>query len=362
MRRYTIAVREWFRRYERHLSSAALLGGFIVDAFTLRRVDLPFENIVLISYFILIATGIFLLNLSDARMYRGPFAANISYILPLIIQFAFGGLFSGFVIFYFRSGSLAASWPFIVILLGLLLGNELLRRHYARLVFQITTFFAALFFFTIFFVPVLISRMGAWIFILSGLVALVITGLFVYLLSLSIPRRIYESRRHIIYSIMSIYVFVHVLYFLNLIPPIPLSLKQAGVYHSVIKEGNNYAVEEELRSRFSWLRVFQDVHIVPGDPVYVYSAVFAPKGITTDIVHHWRYFDTSVQRWVSVSRIPYSIVGGADRGHRGYSFKDTVREGDWAVDVETLRGQVIGRILFSIEFVDRKPDTEEKKM
>ncbi len=318
----------------------------------MRRVDLPFENIVLIGYFVLIAVGIFLLNLSDLRMYRGPFAANLPYILPIVIQFAFGGLFSGFVIFYFRSGSLAASWPFIILLISLLLGNEFLRRHYVRLVFQVTTFFTALFFFTIFFVPVLISAMGAWIFILSGMVALVITVIFIYGLFLSIPIRVRESTKPLAYSIGTVFLLINILYFLNLIPPIPLSLKQAGVYHNVYKEGDNYFVKEEAHSKFDWLKIFQDVHVVKGDPVYVYSAIFAPNGISVEVVHNWKYFDKSIQRWISVSRIPYVISGGADRGHRGYSFKSNLREGDWSVDVETTRGQVIGRVLFSVEYVE----------
>jgi hypothetical protein len=350
----------WLKHHERHLSSFALLSGFIVDAFTLRRVDLPFENILLISYFFLIAVGILILHITDSRAYKGPFSANIPHILPLVIQFAFGGLFSGFTIFYFRSGSVAASWPFILILVGLLLGNELLRRHYARLVFQVTTLFTALFFFNIFFIPVLVARMGPWIFILSGLTTLILTSAFIYILNYFVPQRVRQSKQLLIYWIAGVYVVINGLYFMNLIPPIPLSLKDAGVYHSVTKSGGGYFVLEEEHSRFSWLQFFEKIHIVEGDPVYVYSAVFAPTHISTDVVHHWRYFDTSVQRWVSVSRIPYTIAGGADRGHRGYSIKSNLNEGDWAVDVETPRGQVIGRILFEVIYVSQTPEVEAK--
>ncbi len=364
MKKYFDEVKNWLKKHESHLSSAALLGGFVVDAFTLRRVDLPFENIVLIGYFLLIAVGIFLLNLSDSRMYRGPFAENLPHILPIIIQFAFGGLFSGFVIFYFRSGSLSASWPFIILLVGLLLGNEFLRKHYVRLVFQVTTFFTALFFFTIFFIPVLISRMGAWVFILSGIAALVITAIFIYVLFLSIPIRVRESTKPLVYSIGTVFLLINILYFLNLIPPIPLSLKQAGVYHYISKQDDNYFGREEVRSKFDWLKIFQDVHVVEGEPVYVYSAIFAPRGISIEVVHNWKYFDKSIQRWVSVSRIPYVISGGSDRGHRGYSLKSNLMEGDWSVDVETVRGQVIGRVLFSVEYVenDKLPKIIEKKI
>jgi len=360
MREKIRSIHTWLRLHERHLSSLALLGGFILDAFTLRRVDLPFENILIMSYFVLLMIGIVILNLSDAQRYHGPWATNVPHLIPLVIQFAFGGLFSGFTIFYFRSGSIVASWPFIFILVGLLLGNELLRRHYARMVFQISTFFTALFFFTIFFIPVLISRMDSLVFVLSGLIALVLTMIFIGILYYFVPDQVMKSRKPLTYSIISIFILVNILYFLNIIPPIPLSLKSVGVYHSVARQGGGYVVLEEERSRFDWLKFFQDVRVVKGDPVYVYSAVFAPTNISTEIVHHWRYFDKNIDRWVSVNKIPYTIFGGSDRGHRGYSMKTNLAPGDWSVDVETMRGQVVGRILFEVIYTDATPELTEK--
>ena len=360
MREKIRSIHTWLQVHERHLSSLALLGGFILDAFTLRRVDLPFENILIISYFLLLMVGIVILHVADAKKYKGPLAAQIPHVIPLAIQFAFGGLFSGFTIFYFRSGSIVASWPFIFILVALLLGNELLRRHYARMVFQISTFFTALFFFTIFFIPVLISRMDSLVFVLSGLIALVLTMIFIGILYYFVPDQVMKSRKPLTYSIISIFVCVNVLYFLNVIPPIPLSLKNVGVYHSVAKQGDKYVVLEEEHSQFDWLEFFRDVHVVKGDLVYVYSAVFAPTDISTEIVHHWRYFDKSIDRWVSVNKIPYTIFGGSDRGHRGYSWKTNLAPGDWSVDVETTRGQVVGRILFEVIYTDETPKLIEK--
>lgn len=350
----------WLEKYERHVSSFALLCGFVIDALTLKRVDLLFENLALMSYFVIIVVGITVFNIIDVRRYTGKVADKLSYILPLMIQFAFGGLFSGFTIFYYRSGSLAASWPFIIILVGLLLGNELFRKHYARLVFQITVFFASLFFFTIFFVPVLIDSIGPWVFILSGLTALGLTALFILILSYLIPERVAKHKDILGYSIVSVFLVINILYFTNLIPPIPLSLKDAGVYHSLVVREAGYVVSEEKRSYLDRLQMFKNVHVTEGTPLYVYSAVFAPTNITTEVVHHWRHFDDTIDRWVSVNRIPYTIAGGSDRGHRGYSMKMNLAPGEWAVDVETPRGQVIGRILFDIIYVDKVPELTEK--
>ncbi len=351
---------DWLRRYERHVSSGALVSGFIIDALTLKRIDLLFENAVLISYFILVATGILALNVIEVRQYSGPFVRKILRILPIMIQFAFGGLFSGFTIFYFRSGSLAASWPFIIILVSLLLGNELLKRQYERLVFQITVFFISLFFFTIFFVPVVVDQMGPWIFMLSGVTALILITIFIFILFHFIPGRISQSKKYLKYSIVSTFAIINVLYFTNLIPPIPLSLKSVGVYHDLSQTPVGYVALEEKRTYLQSLQFFDNVHLVSGRPLYVYSAIFAPTNIKTEVVHHWKYFDESLNRWVTANRIPYTIVGGNDRGHRGYSVKTNLAQGEWSVDVETPRGQVIGRITFEIIYVKEVPVLVEK--
>ena len=353
-------IRDWVKQHERHLSSLALLSGFIVDALTLKRVDTLYENLVLIGYFVLIACGIVLLNLIEARRVTGLWALRISPWLPLLIQFAFGGLFSGFTVFYFKSGSIVSSWPFLLILVSLLVGNEMLKRQYARLVFQITFFFVALFFFTIFFIPVLINHMGAWAFILSGIVALGLISTFVYFLSHLVEERIRQNRKFICMAVASAYLFINVLYFTNLIPPIPLSLKDSGVYHSITRTEEGYVVKEEVQSGWGRLQLFENIHIKEGDPLYVYSAVFAPNNIRIAVVHHWRYFDSTMGKWISVSKIPYTIVGGTDRGHRGYTMKSNLAVGEWTVNIETERGQIIGRVTFEVVHDTTVPDLIEK--
>src|SRR5439155_22007289 len=43
--------------------------------------------------------------------------------LPALTQFALGGLWSGFLVFYSRGASLAASWLFLTVLAAFLVGN-----------------------------------------------------------------------------------------------------------------------------------------------------------------------------------------------------------------------------------------------
>ncbi|HLP43937.1 MAG TPA: DUF2914 domain-containing protein [Candidatus Nanoarchaeia archaeon] len=360
MRSYFYRIKNWVTKHERKLSSLALFAGFILDALTLRRIDNLYENGVFITYFLIICFSIFLINYIEAGKYENEWVGRLHPFLLLLIQFAFGGLFSGFSIFYFRSGSLLSSWPFIIILFGLLIGNERLRKQYERLVYQVSFLFLALFFFAIFAVPVLVNRMGSFVFVLSGVIALLLVTAFVYLLNRVVPDRVEKSIRPIIYSITVLFLLVNVLYFTNLIPPIPLSLKDAGVYHAIQRIDDKYIVQEEDQSIFGSMQIFENIHIRKGVPLFVYSSVFAPNNLTTTVVHNWKFFDSETNRWVSVSKIPYTVIGGPDRGYRGYTKKANLQEGQWTVNIETERGQVIGRVTFEVVYDDDEPRLVEK--
>ncbi|MEK7646262.1 MAG: DUF2914 domain-containing protein [Patescibacteria group bacterium] len=355
-------IYEWIRRNDRYLSAGALLSGFIVDTLTLRRVDLPLENIIMLTYFSVVSIGIIVLHIYDTRKLQSVTVHRVVSLIPLVIQFAFGALFSGFTVFYFRSGSLATSWPLIAVLVGLLIANEMLRRHYARLVLQVSILFTALFFFLIFFIPVLLGKMGPWIFLLSGISALALVSFFIAILAYFVPRHVSQSRNFLLYSIGTVFIGINILYFTNIIPPIPLSLKEAGVYQRLIKTGRGYIGFHETPSRWSWIDLFENVNLVEGQALYVYSSVFAPTDIDVEVVHHWKHFDEEASRWRSINKIPYTIVGGNDRGYRGYSMKQNLMPGNWEVAVETLRGQVIGRILFEISYVDDQPHLLEYEL
>src|SRR3989344_5404360 len=162
---------ERYEKYEHHLSSVAFLFGFLWDNIMLTRIDLLLDNIVLSSYIIIAGIAIVVLNAHNAGRLRHPrIETHAPFLLPLLMQFAFGGLFSGFFIFYSRSGALATSIPFLIFLAALLVGNEFFRKRYSRFVFHISVFFIALFSYAIFFIPVILGKMGPRVFLLSGLV------------------------------------------------------------------------------------------------------------------------------------------------------------------------------------------------
>jgi len=338
-------------RYERHISSAALVSGFVIDNLTLTRIDFWIDHVVIVAYIFVAAASIVVAHLPQKR----NLISRIQPFAPLPMQFAFGGLFSSFFVFYSRSTAISSSWLFLLMLAGLLIGNEFFKRRYERLAFQLAIFFVVIFSYSVFVVPVLTKTIGPKTFLLSGALSIALMAVFVALLSIVAPRRMREERAVLLKVVVAIFAIMNILYFLNIIPPIPLALKEAGVYYSVTRtRDGNYVLDGERAPFFSFLRP-QTMRIAAGKPLYFYSAVFAPTELSTRIVHVWEYFDESRDEWMMVSRIPFTITGGRDGGYRGYSLKTDLSSGLWRVSVETepasagWRGQILGRTKFLIQ-------------
>ncbi len=359
----TKKIIDFFKKNDHYLSPSALFVGFAIDNLTLTRIDLWFSNLILFSYLFVAGVGIVLVHLYEDKIIKGILIKKIAPFLPFLIQFIFGGLFSGYLIFYSRSASFVTSWFFILLLFVLLIGNEFFRKHYKGLVFQISIFYFSLFSFTIFFIPVIIGKMGASVFILSGVISLVVITLLMYGFFLVLPKRVKEKRKYLVISILGIFLSINFLYFTNIIPPIPLSLKESGVYHFVGKmPGGGYIVRPEEDNWYDFNIGEKKIHIKKGSPVYVYSSVFAPTNLNTEIFHRWQYYDVNNNKWITLSDIKFPITGGRDGGYRGYSFKENVFPGRWRVDVTTDRGQILGRIPFEVVYSKFSPtlDTEFK--
>lgn len=340
--------RELFERYERRASALALVTGLTIDSLTLHRIDLYATNILLLAYLVIAGVSIAIINLHEAGRVQWV-GEGIHFWLLVAIQFAFGGLFGRFLIYYSRAGALYASWPFLLILLVLLLSNEFARKYYTRFTLQMSLYFLALFSFLIFFVPIVLGRMGSMVFLLSGLLSLLLVCVFLGLLRFLIPRKIDAAAKYLVVSLGGIFFFVNFLYYSNIIPPIPLSLSSAGVYHSLVRTTEGYQARAEKKGWRDLFNLYPTLHVFAGSPLYIYSAVFAPTDFGTSIVHVWQHYDEKTKTWVNAGSVKFGIVGGRDGGYRGHSLKSNIAPGLWRVNIETEEGQVIGRVRFKVE-------------
>lgn len=337
----------WYMRY---VSPLSLIAGFLADYYILlRRVDLWQTNLLLFSYIAISGLCIALFALIETGRIRHPLVIKFTPFLPVIAQFAFGGLFNGFLALYSKSAAFPASWIFIVLLAVLLLANERFVRFYMRFSSQIAIYFTVLFSFLIFFLPVIFKKLGPAMFIGSGIASLILITGFLYVLSKIVPEVVAHNRTKIARSIALIFLAFNIFYFTGAIPPLPLALKEAGVYHGVVRRDDQYRLLAEPRAWYeSYLRYNTVFHRAPGEPVYVFTAVFAPSGLTTTIFHEWQHEDAGAGTWVTDETIPFFIVGGRDGGYRGYSIKTGVAPGKWRVNVVTEFGQMIGRVSFRV--------------
>ncbi|MEK7107158.1 MAG: DUF2914 domain-containing protein [Patescibacteria group bacterium] len=350
MRKYLPkSTEELVRWYERYISPIALVAGFLADNYILlRRVDLWTSNLLLFFYLTVVSVGIVLINLIATGRLQKPFFIKAAPFLPVIAQFAFGGLFSGYVSLYSRSAAYSTSWIFVVLLALLLLGNERFTRFYARFTFQVGILFTVLFSFLIFYLPVVLKSIGPGIFVASGVLSLILMAAFVRLLAYLMPEYVQAHRTKIARSIAAIFVVFNILYFSNAIPPLPLALKYAGVYHNVAKQGDEYVLSAEPVPWYeSYLRYNTLFHKTAGETVFIYSAVFAPSKFATTILHEWEYYDESAGSWVRTATFGFPITGGRDGGYRGFSLRENIEAGKWRVNVKTGNGLIIGRIAFT---------------
>lgn len=364
-------VEDLIKRYEKieHIvSPAGFIIGFVWHILYLRRIDLLYDNLLMIFYLILTGLAIIYLNIYQIRLRYAQghhlkirFFELISIGVPFFLQFSIGGLFSSFLIFYGESSSIAVSWPFLAALVLLLVGNEFFRSRYRHLIIQIYSFFAVIFLYLVFAMPIALDRIGNSIFLLSGAASLAFIALFLFILRFFVREPVEHSKKWLIGGIAAIYFILNILYFTNIIPPIPLSLKEGAIAHSVARISNGWEILVEPKPWYVFFRDYNPVvHWQPGQRVYTYAAVFAPTKIKTEIYHVWFFYDPNLEEWVQKSKVNYEIIGGRDGGYRGYSYNRLgLAPGKWRVDIVNSKGQVLGRLPFKIVQVSAAPELKQ---
>ncbi len=354
------ALKRVYATYERQLVPAMLLVGVVIDVITFRSIHLTTAFTILGIYTLLCATMIVIIHYHDATrgiLERPTLLGYLRLIAPLIVQFTFGALLSAALIFYWFSGSFSVSWPFLLIVIGLMTANDVLREHYLRHTVQLSVFYFVLFATLAVALPSLTGSISPSMFVIAGVLSLGLMGAYLLMLYRLRPDLRFMRPSPII-SVAGIFLVMNAAYFLNIIPPIPLSLVDVGVYYSVERQGSGYALVSRSESWVERLLPTSRLAVSTGDRVYVYASIFAPVELRTTIVHDWQYL--TPEGWESVSRLSYTIVGGREDGYRGYSYITSHRPGKWRVDVETVRGQVIGRIVFTLQEPDGAVDLVEE--
>ncbi len=350
-------MKRWYEEYEQYLLPGALLIGLAIDALTFQNVDVDTAFSLLTFYLLLSASTIAFVHAYKEDLFpEHKFTKTLFICAPIVIQFTYGALLSAIFIFYFFSGTVWVSWPLFLILVLLMVVNDTFREYYLKAEVQFSVYYFILFLFLILTLPFLFDSIGVWVFLLSGLLSV---GLFLSFLKLLTKYSSELKLKQNIITIIAIiiFVFINLLYFTNIIPPIPLSVRDSGVYYSVERTGSKYKVIEEKDSWTEYLSFENQVGITDNSIIYVYTSIFAPAELREKIVHEWYYYDDSKQKWINRDKLDFYILGGKQGGYRGYSLKRNVEQGDWKVEVKTQSGKVLDIIEFELV---KKEDIDTK--
>jgi hypothetical protein len=342
-------VLAWAAKNERHLGAIAFVCGFAVDLFTFTLLPVALVNVAFAGYLGLAMVSVLLSHVFPrSRTYTHLTPRTFSILSPLVAQYAIGSLLSGFMIFYTKSATLDVAWPFLVFIALVFVGNEFFRTYYKYLAFQLSLLFFALYAYLVFAVPLFLNELGPRIFLYSTGLSLVVFSVFLFILSRVNRVELQASLRRVVPGVLALTLLVSGAYFTGMVPPIPLTMPEYQIAHTLERKNGAYVLQAEQAPRWYEFYKARTVHVYSGEALYAYAAVAAPIKFSATVVHRWERYDTHAKEWVTVSKVSFPVSGGRLGGYRGYSTFPASIPGAWRVSVETPSGQVIGRIPFTL--------------
>lgn len=347
----------------RHINTLLFIGGFIFDLVILPDAGHAATIWIGFIYLSIVAFSIGAREWVISRNTASETERKIFSGLTFAIAYFSGSALSFVCVYAIRSAIFAVSWPLLLVLFLCVIANELVSSHHFRFNLDVGVFLVALFFFIAFNMPVLLKIQNDMIFLLSTAVAIGISLFFVYCVSFTSESAREEASRSYALA-FGIPMFIGMLYFLNVIPAVPLSLAQAGTYHMITKnESGVFEATQEKDTRFFTFLRTPVFHVIPLDTgVYFFSAVSAPAKITAPLSHVWEQYDEATHSWIERTRIAFTLAGGREEGYRAYSKKENIPEGLWRVTVKVDDKRIIGRAKFYVKKAEKEITLVETKL
>ena len=336
---------------------AFFLAGFLFDAFVTERPDTALQIIHQSIYLFLITLLLSAAVLDTYGLFKVPekpkFLKKAWSYHEHASQFLIGTLLNVYMFFYFKSGSLLSSIIFIAFVAGLLIANEFVHLKSRQIILKLALYFLCVTSFWLYVIPMLLGTVGIFAFGLT----LVMANIFVWVTYKIVEQSILahpefarvrnEIRKKVLgtgYGVIGVFA---VFYLLGIIPPVPLSLKYIGVFHSIRKDQGEYVLTSNRSKWLFWQNGDQSFFARPGDQIVTFVRVFAPNGFRDQLQVRWMLH--TANGWQKQDVIPITVNGGREHGFRGYTVKSNYQPGDYRVQVETTDGREIGRIGLTVE-------------
>lgn len=338
-------------RYSPYKPAIFFVTGFVFDVLTLGETDNLTSIIQQCLYMLIAGVLLNLMFLESQGRWQPPekWKKYWGYRIE-VLHFILGGLLSIYTLFYFVSSSLSVSLLFLVTMFVLLIVNEWPRFQKNQLVFKYVLYYVCMYSFFMFLLPLVAGTVSVFAFLGAILVTSLLSLLsYLKLLKNGIDKR--ESLKNILIPSSGVGLLLLGLYMAKILPPVPLSAKYMGIYHSVGKQGEKYKLGYTRGKWRFWQNGDQSFYAQPGDKIICFVQVFAPSVIAQNVFFHWQQYQKS--QWVTMDKVPIRIQGGRQHGFRGYVIKSNYTSGDWRVLLENIDGREIGRISF--EIIDEAP-------
>jgi hypothetical protein len=349
-----------FRERHARAEMATFFGaGFLFDVATLSRIDDSVTIVQQGAYLLVLCT---LVALEQRRHLVGELPGLLGKAMKFSedgIHFFLGSLMSSFTLFYFKSASGVTSLLFILLVFGALVANELPRFRklgpvvrFAMLSFCLLSYFAYV-------IPVLMGSVRPWMFVTAAVLSVGMMGALFELLRRWSPEKGPLLRRAVLPG-LSVQVVLVALYFLKVIPPVPLALTFIGIYHGVeqplrgapgfVTAGKYRLIHERPWYRF-WHNGDQVFHARSGDQIWCFMSIFAPNKFKDRINVHWHRYNEQKGEWVLWEKRPLPLGSGGEMreaGWRTFRSKANYQPGDWKAEITTEDGRTIGSIKFAV--------------
>jgi|APLak6261675434_1056106.scaffolds.fasta_scaffold01188_2 hypothetical protein len=332
---------------------AFFFAGFLFDVVLLHRIDSTPLLIHQGAYLVLSALLIFW----DHRLHvagKEPegFLGKLAGYRLWVMHFFLGTLLNAFMVFYFRAASGLLAFLFIVALSGLIVANELPRFRAQGPIVRVLLLSFAVTSYLAYLLPVVWGHLHPWQYVASVVIGSAATfGLWKFFTRFTHDPN-WTFQRAVTPGLV-LQGTLLVLYAVNVIPPVPLSLKHIGIYTQVNpvkdeKGHRHYELAYQPASKLEFWRDQDDTFVAPtGSKAYAFVRIFAPTRFQDQVRFAWDYDDPD-KGWTQRGS-PYAttLSGGNEEGFRTFAYSTMGKPGTYRVRVLTMDDREIGRKTFT---------------
>lgn len=336
-------AKAFYRDHEPACTVGLFVAGFLFDTLAVGRID-KLHNIIHQATYLSLCAFFTSLELREQHgRFTPPERLKTAWRYHAgATHFMLGTLLNIYTLFYFKSASIGTSFIFLLLLGSLLAINELKPFESSGTLLRMSLFSLCLVSYFTYLIPTLMGRIGTLPFLGSLVAATACIAALAWRLNTRLPEHRAEVRKHVVYPFAAVTVLFAVLYFARVIPPVPLSLSEIGIYHEVRREGDRFILSRTRPAWKFWQRGDQTFLARPGDAIYCWVSVFSPTNFKERLDVRWRFHEED--GWGEPETIHLPITGGRDDGWRGFTLKANHKPGRWRVEIMTSDGRELGRI------------------